>query len=142
MLHDAGHDIRTPTHELTISRDVLRTRRRIATQPAGWALSPDGLRTLRLAGPAASIQSDSAAYSVGATAGSPSVEAGNGEEDAFAQNSTPFDAELAAIDAVLARSEAAIEAARTPGPARAAREKDSLVYVQHPRCTLVHPLNR
>src|SRR6218665_3022610 len=28
-LHDAGHDVRAPTHELTIARDVLRTRRRI-----------------------------------------------------------------------------------------------------------------
>lgn len=30
VLHDATKDIRTPTHELTIARDVLRTRRRIA----------------------------------------------------------------------------------------------------------------
>ncbi|AYM60596.1 hypothetical protein At1D132_45890 (plasmid) [Agrobacterium fabrum] len=30
VLHDATRDIRTPTHELTIARDVLRTRRRIA----------------------------------------------------------------------------------------------------------------
>lgn len=29
VLHDASHDIRTPTHELTIARDVLRSRRRI-----------------------------------------------------------------------------------------------------------------
>jgi lipoprotein-anchoring transpeptidase ErfK/SrfK len=29
VLHDATKDIRTPTHELTIARDVLRTRRRI-----------------------------------------------------------------------------------------------------------------
>lgn len=41
VLHDdAGHDIRTPTDELTIGRDALRTRRRIAAQPPGWALSP------------------------------------------------------------------------------------------------------
>ena len=46
VLHDATKDIRTPTHELTIARDVLRTRRRIAAQPCGWALSPDGLRSL------------------------------------------------------------------------------------------------
>ena len=46
VLHDAGHDIRTPTHELTIARDVLRSRRRIAAQPPDWALSSDGLRTL------------------------------------------------------------------------------------------------
>lgn len=47
VLHDATRDIRTPTHELTIARDVLRTRRRIAGQPSGWALSVEGLRTLR-----------------------------------------------------------------------------------------------
>lgn len=32
VLHDAFRDTRTPTHELTIARDVLRTRRRIAAQ--------------------------------------------------------------------------------------------------------------
>src|SRR5689334_17754210 len=44
VLHDATRDIRTPTHELTIARDVLRTRRRISGQTPKWALSPDGLR--------------------------------------------------------------------------------------------------
>lgn len=35
-LHDASHDIRTPTHELTIARDVLRTRpRSLRIRPAG-----------------------------------------------------------------------------------------------------------
>jgi hypothetical protein len=47
VLHDDVRDIRTPTHELTIARDVLRTRRRIAAQPPGWALTNDGLRTMR-----------------------------------------------------------------------------------------------
>ena len=46
VLHDATKDIRTPTHELTIARDVLRTRRRIASQLPGWALSADGIRML------------------------------------------------------------------------------------------------
>ena len=32
VLHDAFRDTRTPTHELTIARDVLRTRRRISGQ--------------------------------------------------------------------------------------------------------------
>jgi hypothetical protein len=32
VLHDDIRDVRTPTHELTIARDVLRTRRRIAGQ--------------------------------------------------------------------------------------------------------------
>ena len=47
VLHDATKDIRTPTHELTIAYDVLLSRRRIATHPAGWALSPEGINSLR-----------------------------------------------------------------------------------------------
>ncbi|OCJ50972.1 hypothetical protein A6U92_04770 [Agrobacterium rubi] len=47
VLHDATKDIRTPTHELTIARDVLRTRRRIVAQPPGWAMSTEGLRCLQ-----------------------------------------------------------------------------------------------
>src|SRR3546814_8434914 len=34
VLHDATRDIRTPTHELTIARDVLRTRRQIGRAPS------------------------------------------------------------------------------------------------------------
>jgi len=34
VLHDAFRDPRTPTHELTIARDVLRTRRRLCPQRA------------------------------------------------------------------------------------------------------------
>jgi hypothetical protein len=37
VLHDATKDVRTPTLELTIARDVLKTHRRIAPQPPGWA---------------------------------------------------------------------------------------------------------
>lgn len=40
VLYDDTRDIRTPTHELTIARDVLRTRRRIAGQPSGWRCRP------------------------------------------------------------------------------------------------------
>ena len=47
VLHDAGMDIRTPTHELTRARAVLRTRRRIADAKSDWALSPAGLDALR-----------------------------------------------------------------------------------------------
>lgn len=47
VLHDATRDTRAPTHELTIARDVSKDRRRIAAQPPGWALSPEGLRSLR-----------------------------------------------------------------------------------------------
>lgn len=45
MLDDATKDVRTPTHELTVAPDVLKSRRRINTQPPG--LSAAGLRSLR-----------------------------------------------------------------------------------------------
>lgn len=46
VLHDAFRDTRTPTHELTIARDVLRTRRRIAAQSPDWTLIRIGLSEL------------------------------------------------------------------------------------------------
>lgn len=127
VLHDAGHDIRTPTHELTIARDVLRARRRIASEPPGWALGDDGLNGLRGAEGRGSdaMTSRNAARDPASDAGRSDAAgggaaAGPGPED-------PLAAELAAIDAVLARSETALAGARAPGPARA-RDKDPLVY--------------
>ncbi|MGR9209418.1 RHE_PE00001 family protein (plasmid) [Rhizobium leguminosarum] len=134
VLHDATKDIRTPTHELTIARDVLKTRRRIATQTPGWALSPDGLRSLRgQVGPAiehaagsvverTDPEPDGAAAHVDAAGGGE----GQGDDD----DAGPLGEEFAVIDAVLARSAAAIEQAKMPGRAASARarEKDPLVY--------------
>lgn len=124
VLHDASHDIRTPTHELTIARDVLRTRRRIAAQPPGWALSPDGLRSLRgQAWPAASLSNGAVESKAPA---SDAVLAGEGEGEHIGDGASALDAELAAIDAVLARSEAVLKsaAAQTSRP----RDRDPLVY--------------
>ncbi|OCX33140.1 hypothetical protein QU42_00220 [Bradyrhizobium sp. UASWS1016] len=47
VLHDAGMDVRTPTHELTRAHAVLRARRRIADAKSDWALSAAGLAGLR-----------------------------------------------------------------------------------------------
>jgi len=47
VLHDAGMDVRAPTHELTRAHAVLRTRRRIAEAKPDWALSAAGLAGLR-----------------------------------------------------------------------------------------------
>ena len=47
VLHDAGMDVRTPTHELTRAHAVLRARRRIAEAKPDWALSNAGLAVLR-----------------------------------------------------------------------------------------------
>ncbi|OCJ02461.1 hypothetical protein A6U85_30280 [Agrobacterium sp. 13-626] len=123
VLHDATKDIRTPTHELTIARDVLKTRRRIAAQPTGWALSPDGLRSLRQAWPGASDRASNAGESEGAAVDAEA--AGGGEEGDGEDSVSLAGVDYAAIDAVLARSEAAIAQARKPG---GAAEKNSLVY--------------
>lgn len=47
VLHDAGMDVRTPSHELTRADAVLRARRRIAEAKPVWALSAAGLAGLR-----------------------------------------------------------------------------------------------
>ncbi len=114
VLHDAGADVRAPTHELTIARDVLRTRRRIASQPPAWALSPDGLRTLRQAGPAARAwPGQSFGEDGGSGANRELAGGGEGELDnEVDENASDPDASVFAdIDAILARSSAAIEEA-------------------------------
>ncbi|RWL18060.1 RHE_PE00001 family protein [Mesorhizobium sp.] len=109
VLHDAHMDIRTPTHELTRAHAVLRARRRIFAHKPDWALSRVGITTLRGregqggrdgANPGrAGSEPDVATAAAG-------VDDAAGEADS-SENSEQEDAlsaELAEIDAVLARS--------------------------------------
>ncbi|QTQ86083.1 DUF1612 and helix-turn-helix domain-containing protein (plasmid) [Agrobacterium tumefaciens] len=122
VLHDATRDIRTPTHELTIARDVLRTRRRIAGQSPDWALSADGIRSLRKTSEIGSGGGDDAT-TAGDIRPAVAIDADGEGDVADAVEDLPG-VDYAAIDAVLARSEAAIERAKKPGRAPA----DPLIY--------------
>ncbi|TBG32137.1 DUF1612 domain-containing protein (plasmid) [Rhizobium leguminosarum] len=122
VLHDATRDIRTPTHELTIARDVLRTRRRISGQQPDWALSADGIRSLRKTSETGSGGGDEATMA-GIIRAAVAIDAeGEGDDGDDVKDLPGVD--YAAIDAILARSDAAIEQAKKPGRAPA----DPLVY--------------
>ncbi|AMD57576.1 RHE_PE00001 family protein [Agrobacterium pusense] len=122
VLHDATRDIRTPTHELTIAGDVLRTRRRIAGQSPDWAFSADGIRSLRKTSEIGAGGADEAT-TTGVIRPAIAIDAeGEGDDTDDAQDLPGVD--YAAIDALLARSDAAIERVKKPGRAPA----DPLVY--------------
>ncbi|WP_405048823.1 RHE_PE00001 family protein [Rhizobium sp. NLR17b] len=125
VLHDATRDIRTPTHELTIARDVLRTRRRIAGQSPDWALSAEGIRTLRQTSEIASTGTEAGEAASAVLSAAAINQQREGEEIDEAEEFP--DVDYAAIDAVLARSQTAIEQATRPGRAEI-RERDPLVY--------------
>lgn len=122
VLHDATKDIRTPTHELTIARDVLRTRRRIAAQSPDWALSAEGIRTLRQTSDISPVGDEVVDPAGGTKRVVVAGPEGEGEDDDDIGNLPGVD--YLAIDAILARSDAAIERARKPGRPQA----DPMIY--------------
>ncbi|MCK1711699.1 MULTISPECIES: RHE_PE00001 family protein [unclassified Bradyrhizobium] len=125
VLHDAGMDVRTPTHELTRAHAVLRARRRIAEAKPEWALSVAGLAGLR----GRSEREEGAANRKEAGGSLGLDEDAEREEVGFegpvgAINTDPhLTAAFAAIDAANARTER-----RLADEARSRPERDSLVY--------------
>ena len=111
VLHDARLDIRAPTPELTRAHAVLRARRRIASAEPGWALTSAGLNALRGRGLDATddareeFEGDHGWHG-DAKALSERVSAdGTDSFDETDESDEPWNAELAALDAVLARSD-------------------------------------
>ncbi|MFS8145830.1 RHE_PE00001 family protein [Rhizobium sp. BR 249] len=107
VLHDAHMDSRAPSHELTIAHSVLRTRRRIWTGEPSWALGTSGLATLTATlgegeGSAQETKRPDA-----------EIETGEDGEDEDA----PLAAELAEIDALLARSQKLLDIHAGKAPA-------------------------
>ncbi|KAB2764336.1 RHE_PE00001 family protein [Brucella anthropi] len=120
VLHEAARDIRSPSHALTIARDVLQTRRRIAAQAPDWALSPNGLRSLRVGGQAWPVpspgdggivaESENAAVQDAAVG----LQGGEGRKNRWDDGLDLPGIDLDAIDAVLARSEDVLAKVRQP----------------------------
>ena len=133
VLHEAARDIRSPSHALTIARDVLQTRRRIAAQAPDWALSQNGLRSLRVGGqvwPAPSPGGGIVAESESAVVPDATVDGqrrnGEGRKRRLDDGLDLPGVDLDAIDAVLARSETVLARAKEPeGLPR--READPLI---------------
>ena len=122
VLHDAGMDIRAPTHELTRAHAVLRTRRRIAEAKPDWALSAAGLAALRGRG-GRTDRNEEGGEAL-------DMEDGNGEADAAEPfRAPPTDDRLAdayaAVDAAIAKTAQTLagEIATRRQP-----ERDPLVY--------------
>jgi len=93
VLHDAHMDSRAPSHELTIAHSVLRVRRRIETADPGWALSPAGLGVLT----ASTLEGQEGVPDAGG------AEPGSEPDDE--DDEAPLAAEIAELDALLARSQ-------------------------------------
>ena len=129
VLHDAGMDVRTPSHELTRAHAVLRARRRIAEAKPVWALSAAGLAGLRGRGG----QGEREAGRGNRKEGEGSF--GGDDQDAD-QNAAKLDPPLGIIDTdlQLAAAVAAVDAAnaraeRTLAAETGSRpERDPLIY--------------
>nr|WP_281351464.1 RHE_PE00001 family protein [Microvirga arsenatis] len=106
VLHDAGMDVRHPTHALTRAAAALRARRTALARPAPWPLSIDGLAALRGIGP---VRGE----------GNHTRPRGRPDPDdeaaypPFADDADPWQAHFAEIDALLKRTNT-ILAGETP----------------------------
>lgn len=116
VLHDAGMDVRHPTHELTRAAAALRARRTAMARKAPWPVSYDGLAAMRGVG---GVGSEAPAASKMKRPHSDDEEA----YPAFANDADPWKAHFAEIDALLDRTTRVL-AGETPLP----KSRSHLVY--------------
>ena len=119
VLHDAGMDVRTPTHELIQAHAVLAARRRIAGAEPGWALSTAGLGALR----GRRGQGDVSHAEV------EEPEPVDGDDEAFepAIAGDEFSELFASVDAAISHADETLAGERRPA-APTVGERDPLVY--------------
>lgn len=107
VLHDAHMDSRAPSHELTIAHSVLRARRRIWTGDPAWALGAAGLATLT----ATLGEGEGKVPEVTSLDVPLEIDEEGGDENG------PLAAEMAEIDALLARSQKLLDIHTGKAPA-------------------------
>jgi hypothetical protein len=131
VLHDAGMDIRTPTHELTRARAVLRARRRIDREKPDWALTPAGLAILRGQDGTGDLDGVGGEQEGSRAGGRDSKEARDvfeAEEPlALVATDDRLSEAFAAVDAAIAKADRAL-ASDSRTRMRRATERDPLVY--------------
>jgi hypothetical protein len=129
VLHDAGMDIRAPTHELTRARAVLRIRRRITAAKPDWALSVTGLASLRGRGGQGDREagSDDRKEGTGDGGGANDAEDTHGEDLeqplVIIETDPRLAAAFTAVDAAIAKSDRTLA-----GETTRRSERDPLVY--------------
>jgi hypothetical protein len=130
VLHDAGMDVRVPTHELTRAHAVLRARRRIADAKPDWALSAAGLAGLRGRGGRGDREED------GSRKGESGVDADSDDADGEAELDVSLDVAApderladayAALDTAIAKTDKTL-AGETASQAKRPPKRDPLVY--------------
>jgi hypothetical protein len=127
VLHDAGMDIRSPTHELTRARAVLRIRRRIAVAKPDWALSVGGLASLRGWGGQGDREAENDDRKDGTEDGDDANDAGDTQDldqlPVIIETDPRLAAAFTAIDAAIAKSDRTLA-----GETSRRSERDPLVY--------------
>ncbi|MGN7828117.1 RHE_PE00001 family protein [Agrobacterium radiobacter] len=121
VLHDAHMDVRAPTHEMTAAHRILRSRRLIFSNAAGWAFTAPGLARLR--GRAALAEEAAPPRQTL----DPSL-----DEEADVEGETSLDGAFSELDALLARSAATLDAITTGNALPTMHREESHAIINEP----------